>query len=138
MNRAVLLAVLLMTGCATRKGGVTVRPESYKAQVALSLDASRNRLVSVGAPVRSSVGDIKVTFRQGTDRTYLGWGFRHDSTGSIIGGLKAGDHTTIATAPDGAYQPLIAEIELSHQWLKGTEESDYAWIRKAYPEWRGP
>ncbi len=136
--RLAILAVLLTVGCSTHKGGVTVTPDSYRPQVMASIDASRNRLVAVGAPVRSSVGDVKVTFRQGTDRTRYGWGFRHDSTGAIIGGLRAGDHTTIATAPDGSYQPLIAELELSHQWLKGNEASDYEWIGKAYPEWGKP
>jgi hypothetical protein len=128
----IALAVIITPGCKSTSGGIKADP--YKAEVEAAIDRAMVRLSSVGAHVRRP-DDLNVTFKAGTDRTYLGYGFRHG--GGIVGGVTIGRHVMIATTPDGQFQPLIAELELCHSCLQGTEASDYAWIKRAYPEWRG-
>ncbi len=136
MRLAILAAVLLAwcaaTSCKSSSGGIKADP--YQADVEAAIDRAMIRLSSVGANVRRP-DDLKVTFRAGTDKTYLGWGFRYGN--GIVGGVTLGKHVMIATTPDGKFQPLISELELCHACLQGTEASDYVWIKKAYPEWRG-
>lgn len=124
---------IVATACSSSRGkGTKIDAPQYVDELYGSLNAAAARLTAVGAHVRYP-SEIIVTFKVGSIRTRNGWGFAH-STGAV-GGLTAGKHTTIALSPDGSYQPLISELELCHQLLGGTEESDYAWIRQAYPEW---
>lgn len=109
-------------------GGTRIDSDKFNAELHGSLTTAHARLKAVGAPV-SYPERIIVSFVNGSHATRMGWGYKHPS--GIVGGMTVGKHVAIATTPSGEYQELIAQGELSHSLLRGTEKSDYEWMRRA-------